>query len=129
MRFVRCLLLCPASALAAPSSLAASGQMLISLALVVALIGGLFLLLKRVQSRPGLGGSIRALAALNLGARERVVLLEVAGRQLLVGVAPGRVQTLLVFGDSGDRRLPEAQSTSFSARLGAALGARAEDAT
>ena len=129
MRFLRCLLLCPASALAAPSALAASGQMLVSLALVVALIGGLFLLLKRMQSRPGLGGSIRALAALNLGARERVVLLEVAGRQLLIGIAPGRVQTLLVFGDSGDSPLPEAQNKSFAARLGAALGPRAEDAT
>ena len=128
MRLLRCLLLCPMSAWAAPSALAASGQMLVSLALVVALIGGLFLVLKRVQSRPGLGGSIRPLAALNLGARERVVLLEVAGRQLLVGVAPGRVQTLLVLGDSGASLPPEAVKKSFAARLGAALGASAQSA-
>ncbi len=127
MRLLPCLLLCPAPALAAPSVLAASGQMLVSLLLVMALIGGLFLLLKRLQMRPAAGGSIRPLAALNLGARERVVLLEVAGRQVLVGVAPGRVQTLLVLGDSADSVPPELApqapaNTSFAARLSAALG-------
>lgn len=91
------LLLAPVPALAASSSaLAASGQMLLSLLLVLALLGGIFVLLRRLQVRPGASGGLRSLAALSVGTRERVVLLEVAGRQLLVGVAPGRVQTLLV---------------------------------
>ena len=34
------------------------------------------------------------------GAREKAVLLSVEGKRLLVGVAPGRVQTLLVLGGS-----------------------------
>ncbi len=129
IRSLPCLLLCPMSAWAAPSALAASGQMVVSLAVVVALIGGLYLLLKRMQTRPGLGGRIRALAALNLGARERVVLLEVAGRQLLVGVAPGRVQTLMLLGESNVSRSPEAAHESFAARLGAAREANAEGAS
>ena len=118
MRRVAILLLCPVPAVAAPSALAASGQMLVSLALVVALIGGLFVLLRRFQVRTGSAGGIRALAALSVGTRERVVLLEVAGQQLLVGVAPGRVQTLLVL---GERASPSAEP--FAARLDAALGA------
>lgn len=119
MRHLALLLLCPWPAVAAPSALAAGGQMLVSLALVVALIGGLFVLLRRLQARAGGAGSIRALAALSVGTRERVVLLEVAGRQLLVGVAPGRVQALLVIGE-GAAGLP---AEPFAARLDATLGA------
>lgn len=127
MRHVAILLLCPLPAVAAPSALAASGQMVVSLALVVALIGGLFVLLRRFQVRTGSAGGIRALAALSVGTRERVVLLEVAGRQLLVGVAPGRVQALLLLGDSAS--LPASPSTEpFAARLDAALGGNAQAA-
>ncbi len=101
MRAAALLLLMPLPALAeGPSALAASGQMLISLLLVVGLIGGLFVLLKRLQVRGGASGAIRVLAAQSLGTRERAVLVEVAGRQVLIGVAPGRVQTLLVLGNA-----------------------------
>jgi len=117
------LLLCPVPALAAPSALAASGQMVVSLALVVALIGGLFVLLRRFQVRTGSAGGIRALAALSVGTRERVVLLEVAGRQLLVGVAPGRVQALLVIGDGAGGVPTGTPAEPFAARLDAALDA------
>lgn len=113
------LLLVPVPALAASSSsaLAASGQMLLSLLLVLALLGGIFVLLRRLQVRPGASGGLRSLAALSVGTRERVVLLEVAGRQLLVGVAPGRVQTLLVLD-------APAKEGAFSQRLDEALERR-----
>lgn len=116
-------LLCPLPAVAAPSALAAGGQMLVSLALVVALIGGLFVLLRRFQVRGGSAGGIRTLAALSVGTRERVVLLEVAGRQLLVGVAPGRVQALLVLGEDAAAVPASPPEGAFAARLDAALDA------
>jgi flagellar protein FliO/FliZ len=122
------LLLCPLPALAAPSALAAGGQMLVSLALVVALIGGLFVLLRRLQLRTGGAGSIRTLAAHSVGTRERVVLLEVAGRQLLVGVAPGRVQALLVLGDAPASVPTSVPAESFAASLDAAGGAAGQGA-
>lgn len=55
-------------------------------------------LLKRYGGRlPGAGGgALRVLGGVSLGARERAVLLQVGDKQLLVGVAPGRVQTLCV---------------------------------
>ena len=117
MRAAGLLLLMPLPAAAAPSALAASGQMLVSLLLVVGLIGGLFVVLKRLQARGGAAGAIRVLAAQSLGTRERAVLLEVAGRQVLVGVAPGRVQTLLVIGEQAD-------AAPFAAALDGARGAQ-----
>ena len=46
--------------------------------------------------QPGVSGEMRILAGLSLGTRERVVLLQVGSTQLLVGVAPGRIETLHV---------------------------------
>jgi flagellar protein FliO/FliZ len=43
------------------------------------------------QSQTGL---IKVIAGLNLGARERVVLLEVGGEQILVGLSSGRMDKL-----------------------------------
>jgi flagellar protein FliO/FliZ len=45
-------------------------------------------------------GNFRVLAAVSLGARERAVLLQAGGKQLVLGVAPGRVETLCVLEDS-----------------------------
>ena len=42
----------------------------------------------------GAQGQMKVIGGISLGARERVVLLEVGGEQLLLGVAPGRIQTL-----------------------------------
>ncbi|MFZ5491910.1 MAG: FliO/MopB family protein [Pseudomonadota bacterium] len=121
MRAAALLLLLPLPAAAAPSALAASGQMLVSLLLVLGLLGGLFVLLKRLQVRGGAGGAIRVLAAQSLGTRERAVLVEVAGRQVLIGVAPGRVQTLLVL----DGTPGVTGEAPFAAALDAARGAQA----
>lgn len=41
-------------------------------------------------------GNLRIVGGLHLGSRERVVLMQVGEQQLLVGVAPGRIQTLHV---------------------------------
>lgn len=45
-------------------------------------------------------GRFQVLAALSLGSRERVVLLQVGEKQLVLGVAPGRVQTLCELKDT-----------------------------
>lgn len=70
---------------------------LFSLLLVVALILGLTWLLRRFQGLTGAGGAeLKTITALAVGQRERVVLIQVGQTQLLLGVAPGRVQTLHV---------------------------------
>lgn len=40
------------------------------------------------------GGSMKVLGAMSVGTRERVVLVKVGEEQILLGVAPGRVQAL-----------------------------------
>lgn len=71
-------------------------QITLALGLVLGLIAAAAWLLQRLyQPRTGQGALIQLHASAALGARERVVLLEVGGQWLLVGVAPGQVNTLL----------------------------------
>lgn len=66
------------------------------LVLVLGVMLVLAWLVKRYVQLPGVGkGQVQILGGVSLGAREKAVLLSVEGRRLLVGVAPGRVQTLL----------------------------------
>ena len=72
-------------------------QLTLGMLLVLGLIMGIAWVLKRTgRFQLAAGGGLRILGGLSMGARERVVLLQVGETQLLVGVAPGRVQTLHV---------------------------------
>jgi flagellar protein FliO/FliZ len=74
--------------------------------------------LKRVRGFGArLGGAIEVIAQVPLGHKERAVLLKVGATQILLGVAPGRVNTLYVLPEpleltrtaatpSGDGRAP-----------------------
>lgn len=79
-------------------------QMVLGLAVVLALIVALAWAVRRfgrVQPLPA--GALRVLGGLSLGARERLVLVKVGEAQLLLGVAPGRVQTLHVLAEPIER--------------------------
>jgi flagellar protein FliO/FliZ len=70
-------------------------QMFLGLALVLALmVGSLWLLKKLVVQRGESSGLLRVVAGTAVGARERVVIVEVGGTWLVLGVAPGRVSAL-----------------------------------
>ncbi|WP_455234558.1 flagellar biosynthetic protein FliO [Thiogranum longum] len=72
-------------------------QLTLGMLLVLGLMLGIAWLLKRTgRFQMAAGGGLRILGGLSMGARERVVLLQVGETQLLLGVAPGRVQTLHV---------------------------------
>ena len=76
----------------------AVSQALLSLLCVIGLILLLGWLL-RGRYRPLRAGgrqSLQVLAQLALGARERIVVVQVGDEQLLVGVSPGGLRTLLV---------------------------------
>ncbi len=93
-------------AAAAPSMFGA----VLALLAVLALIVGLGWVLKRL---PGSGfkpaEGLRVVASLNVGAKERVVVVEVNGQQLLLGVTAGGINTL--------HQLPEALPIPEPARL------------
>lgn len=84
-------------ALVNPLSAGAVVQTILGLMVVVAVIVAVAWLLRRVsQMQAGVQGALKVVAGLSLGARERVVLMQVGEKQLLLGVAPGRIQTLYV---------------------------------
>jgi flagellar protein FliO/FliZ len=72
-------------------------QVTFSLLLVLAVIFGAAWALKRLRGVGQRGAStLRIIANLSLGPKERAVLIQVGQQQLLVGVAPGQVTTLHV---------------------------------
>lgn len=68
-------------------------KMVLGLAVVLAVMALLTWVLKRMM--PGAGGNkqsvVRVVGGVSVGSRERVVVVEVAGRWIVVGVAPGQV--------------------------------------
>ena len=81
----------PASPMSAGSQLQVFAGLLLVLALVIAAAWAL----RRIGHVPGLSNqAIRTIGATSVGTRERVVLLEVSGAWILVGVAPGQVRSL-----------------------------------
>ncbi len=110
---------------AAEPAIAGLLQVVLGLLVILLLIGGTAWLLRRfTHFQATAQGNMKILGGLPLGPRERVVLIQVGEKQLLVGVAPGRVQTLhvleqpLVFG-------PDKQTgLGFAERLAIALKQR-----
>ncbi|MDD2833999.1 MAG: flagellar biosynthetic protein FliO [Methylotenera sp.] len=87
-----------ASAEAAETITSPAGGMLkmaLGLIAVLGILGLLAWVLKRLV--PGVGkqqSAVRIVGGVSVGARERVMVLEVADRWLVVGVAPGQVSAL-----------------------------------
>ncbi len=92
------------------------------LAVLAAIVGSAWLLRRYGRLQSGVAGALRVIGGLSMGPRERVVLIQVGKQQLLLGVAPGRVQMLHVL----DEPVPETSHTSdkakFAEQLGKALG-------
>lgn len=95
----------------------------LALAVVLAAIIGLAWLLRRVaRFNRSADGQLRILGGLPVGNRERIVLVQVGKTQLLIGVAPGRVQTLHVLdepieGPHRDSVGEDSRGVSFAQRL------------
>lgn len=82
-------------------------KMMIGLAVVLAVMAAITWVLKRMV--PGVGNKqsvIRIVGGVSVGSRERVVVLEVSGRWIVVGVAPGQVSQLANL-ESGSTTLGE----------------------
>jgi flagellar protein FliO/FliZ len=104
-------------------------QSLLSLVIVIAAIFALAWILRRVQSlRPKGTGALRVHSGLSVGNRERVLWIEAGGKHLLIGVAPGRVNTLHVFDEAPEsvEAMPVASAPNFGDLLKKALGREAQ---
>lgn len=100
----------PANPLGTLSSSAHNSLPMIgALLLVVALILGLGKLVKRVQNtRIGQGPTLNIKGGIQVGGKERVVWIQAGDTHLLLGVSPGRVQTLHVFDVAPDFQMSAA---------------------
>lgn len=80
----------------------------LGLFLVLALILAVAWVARRMgRFQAGAGSSLKIIGGLSMGSRERIVLIQAGDTQLLVGVAPGRVQTLHVLNETVAGTEPE----------------------
>jgi flagellar protein FliO/FliZ len=108
----------------ADSNLSAQlSQMLLGLLLVIGLIFVLAWLLRRVQQIGPRGAQvIKLLATQALGPRDRLVLVQVGGEQILLGLSAGRITPLHVLKEPVHLPDSEPASTEFAQRLMELLG-------
>jgi len=105
-------------------------QVLVGLGFVLALVFVVAWLMKRVGHGSFVGGQqMQVLASLPLSTRERVLLIDVAGQQLLLGVAPGRISTLHTFSEPVVDVNVRAGVPDFGKKLRELMGAGALDSS
>ena len=99
---------------AAPNAAAHGGapggalEVTLALLLVVGLIAALAWAARRMRRFGGTSDRIQVLSDRSLGPKERCVLVRVGDTDILVGVAPGSVQTLHVFAAGANTDAPPA---------------------
>lgn len=70
-------------------------QTILALVLVLSLLLGLAWIMKRFGPRAmGASANVRLVGALNIGGRERIMVVEVGDQWIVVGASPGRVNAL-----------------------------------
>lgn len=101
-------------------------QVTLGLALVLGLIFVAAWAVKRYTVLPGgASGALRVVSVLPMGQREKVVLVQVGEKQLLLGVAPGRISTLHVLDENIETvKAGSATQGGFPDRFRAALKER-----
>lgn len=78
-----------------PVSFGGMLQVLLGLGLVLAAVAGSAWLLRRFSpGQIGAGGAVKVIGGVALGPKERLVLVEIGETWLVLGVAPGQVNTL-----------------------------------
>lgn len=79
---------------AEPSLAGSAAQMVLGLAVVIGLLLASLWLIKRLSAPRGAAAGLKVLGAAPVGPRERVVLVEVAGKVLVLGVTSGNISPL-----------------------------------
>jgi flagellar protein FliO/FliZ len=107
-----------------PLSLGGMAQVLFGLLIVLAAVVATAWLLRRFSfGQHAANGAVRVIGGVALGQRERLVLVEIGETWLVLGVAPGQVNTLHSLprpADIPDTRNPSTE-TGFAARFAQAL--------
>jgi flagellar protein FliO/FliZ len=106
-----------------PTAVSGLSEVAFALILVLAVIFVIAWLMRRMRVVGSkVGGAIDVLAEVPLGQKERAVLLKVGNQQILLGVAPGRVNTLHVLSEPLDIAKPTHPTVNFNNILKRSLG-------
>ncbi len=94
-------------------------EVMLNLGLVIVAIIAFAWIVRRVQGATGnVSSAMRVAGALSVGPKERVLLIDVGERQLVVGVTPGSMRTLHVLDEPLTPAAPgEATASGFADRL------------
>jgi flagellar protein FliO/FliZ len=76
------------------------GATLLALIVVLAVIVGLAMIAKRFNLKIQSNADMKVLSAMSLGTKERLMIVEVAGKKLLLGVTAERIECLKELPDS-----------------------------
>ena len=104
------------------------GSMVVGLSAVLGIIFALAWLSKRFNlAAPGGNSNMRMISAMSVGQKEKIILVEVEGEKLLLGVTPQQISPLKEFGkvSSTDQGMVETAvtKTDFSERMSRLLKA------
>ena len=98
-----------------PVGVGGLGEVALALVVVLAAIFAVAWVVRRMRIAGNkVGGAIDILADVPLGQKERAVLLKVGQTQILLGVAPGRVNTLHILTEPLDLTKPSAGTSADS---------------
>lgn len=106
----------------APTSLTSLITVGVGLVAVLAIIFGCAWVVRRMNGLTGVNNqAMKVVAAMALGARERIALIDVGGTQILVGITPSAIRTLHVF-DSPVVTPGDSANSDFARRLQGMIG-------
>lgn len=106
----------------APTSLTSLISVGVGLVVVLAIIFGCAWVVRRMNGLTGVNNqAMKVVAAMALGARERIALIDVGGTQILVGITPSAIRTLHVF-DEPVVTPGEGANSDFARRLQGMIG-------
>jgi len=95
------------------------------LILIVALILLLAWLVKKFNlNQQSHSGLIKIIAALSIGTRDRIVLLQIGDEQILVGLTPGRIEKLHTLAQPLEAPGEQVVAGSFASKINRLMGDR-----
>ncbi len=102
-----------------PASVSQMLQIITSLIFVVAVIfAGAWFFRRYGRFHGMINDEVRVIAGLSVGQREKVIILQAGDIQLMLGVSPGRIQTLHVFDkpviDTNKNKIHDSENSGFA---------------